>query len=30
VRFKRIFVGELWTERNEQWKIMRYQETPVR
>jgi hypothetical protein len=30
VRFKRIFVGELWTERNEQWKMMRYQETPVR
>jgi uncharacterized protein (TIGR02246 family) len=30
VRFKRVFVGELWTERNGQWKMMRYQETPVR
>jgi uncharacterized protein (TIGR02246 family) len=30
VRFKRIFVGELWTKRDSEWKMMRYQETPVR
>ena len=30
VRYKRVFVGELWTERNGRWKMMRYQETPVR
>jgi uncharacterized protein (TIGR02246 family) len=30
VRYKRVFAGELWTERNGQWKMMRYQETPVR
>lgn len=29
-RYKRIFVGELWTRRGTQWKMMRYQETPVR
>ena len=29
-RYRRIFVGELWTQRDGQWKIMRYQETPVR
>jgi ketosteroid isomerase-like protein len=29
-RFKRIFVGELWTNRDGDWKMMRYQETPVR
>lgn len=29
-RFRRIFVGELWTKRGTQWKMMRYQETPVR
>jgi hypothetical protein len=29
-RYKRVFVGELWTERAGQWKMMRYQETPVR
>lgn len=30
VRYKRVFVGELWTEQNGDWKMMRYQETPVR
>jgi uncharacterized protein (TIGR02246 family) len=30
VRFKRIFIGELWTKRDGEWKMMRYQETPVR
>jgi len=29
-RYKRIFVGELWTKQSGQWKMMRYQETPVR
>ena len=29
-RYKRIFVGELWTEENGNWKMKRYQETPVR
>jgi hypothetical protein len=25
-----VFVGELWTRQNGQWKMMRYQETLVR
>jgi uncharacterized protein (TIGR02246 family) len=29
-RYKRIFVGELWAEENGNWKMKRYQETPVR
>jgi uncharacterized protein (TIGR02246 family) len=29
-RYRRIFIGELWTKRDGQWKMMRYQETPVR
>jgi ketosteroid isomerase-like protein len=29
-RFKRIFIGELWTNRDGEWKMMRYQETLVR
>jgi uncharacterized protein (TIGR02246 family) len=29
-RYKRVFVGELWTEKNGNWKMKRYQETPVR
>jgi uncharacterized protein (TIGR02246 family) len=29
-RYKRVFIGELWTRRDGQWKMMRYQETPVR
>lgn len=29
-RYKRLFVSELWTEQNGSWKMMRYQETPVR
>jgi len=29
-RYKRIFIGELWTNRDGDWKMMRYQETPVR
>jgi uncharacterized protein (TIGR02246 family) len=30
VRYKRLFVGELWAEQGHQWKMKRYQETPVR
>jgi hypothetical protein len=30
LRFRRVFVGELWTQRNGQWKMLRYQETLVR
>jgi hypothetical protein len=30
LRFRRVFIGELWTRRNGQWKMMRYQETLVR
>jgi uncharacterized protein (TIGR02246 family) len=29
-RFRRIFIGELWTSRDGDWKMMRYQETVVR
>jgi len=29
-RYKRVFIGELWTKRDGEWKMMRYQETPVR
>jgi uncharacterized protein (TIGR02246 family) len=29
-RYRRVFIGELWTLRDGQWKMMRYQETPVR
>lgn len=28
--YKRVFIGELWTKRDGDWKMMRYQETPVR
>jgi uncharacterized protein (TIGR02246 family) len=28
--FRRIFIGELWTNRDGNWKMMRYQETVVR
>jgi uncharacterized protein (TIGR02246 family) len=28
--FRRVFIGELWTRRDGQWKMMRYQETLVR
>jgi uncharacterized protein (TIGR02246 family) len=30
LHFRRVFVSELWTQRNGQWKMMRYQETMVR
>jgi uncharacterized protein (TIGR02246 family) len=30
LHFRRVFVGELWTKRDGQWKMMRYQETMVR
>jgi ketosteroid isomerase-like protein len=30
IRFRRVFVGELWTRQNGQWRMMRYQETLVR
>jgi Domain of unknown function (DUF4440) len=29
-RYRRVFIGELWTNRDGEWKMMRYQETPVR
>jgi uncharacterized protein (TIGR02246 family) len=29
-RYRRVFVGELWAKRDGEWKMMRYQETPVR
>ena len=29
-RYRRVFIGELWTKRDAQWKMVRYQETPVR
>jgi uncharacterized protein (TIGR02246 family) len=29
-RFRRVFIGELWTKRDGEWKMMRYQETIVR
>jgi hypothetical protein len=30
LRFRRVFIGELWTNRDGTWKMMRYQETAVR
>jgi hypothetical protein len=30
LRFRRVFIGELWTHQSGQWKMMRYQETLVR
>jgi hypothetical protein len=30
LRFRRVFIGELWTNRDGTWKMMRYQETSVR
>jgi hypothetical protein len=30
LRLRRVFIGELWTRREGQWKMMRYQETLVR
>jgi ketosteroid isomerase-like protein len=30
LRFRRVFIGELWTQRSGQWQMMRYQETLVR
>jgi uncharacterized protein (TIGR02246 family) len=30
LRFRRVFIGELWTQRDGKWKMMRYQETQVR
>jgi hypothetical protein len=30
LRFRRVFIGELWTNRDGEWKMMRYQETLVR
>jgi uncharacterized protein (TIGR02246 family) len=30
LHFRRVFVGELWTQHDGQWKMMRYQETLVR
>jgi uncharacterized protein (TIGR02246 family) len=29
-RYRRVFIAEIWTRRDGQWKMMRYQETPVR
>jgi uncharacterized protein (TIGR02246 family) len=30
LRYRRVFIGELWTNRDGEWKMMRYQETVVR
>jgi len=30
LRFRRVFIGELWTKRSGQWQMLRYQETLVR
>ncbi len=30
VRYSRVYVGELWTKRDGQWKELHYQETRVR
>jgi hypothetical protein len=30
LRLRRVFIGELWTRRNGDWKMLRYQETLVR
>ena len=30
LHFRRVFVGELWTQHDGKWKMMRYQETLVR
>jgi ketosteroid isomerase-like protein len=30
LRFRRVFVSELWTRSHEQWRMLRYQETLVR
>ena len=30
LRFRRVFIGELWTKRSGDWKMLRYQETLVR
>jgi hypothetical protein len=30
LRLRRVFIGELWTKRSGDWKMMRYQETLVR
>ena len=30
LRFRRVFIGELWARHGGQWKMMRYQETLVR
>jgi hypothetical protein len=30
LRFRRVFIGELWTRQSGLWKMMRYQETLVR
>jgi hypothetical protein len=30
VRYSRVYVGELWVKRGEQWKMVHYQETHVK
>jgi hypothetical protein len=30
LRYRRVFIGELWARHSGQWKMMRYQETLVR
>jgi hypothetical protein len=30
LHLRRVFVGELWVKQNQDWKMMRYQETMVR
>lgn len=30
LRFKRLWIGEIWVKEGADWKLWRYQETPVR
>ncbi len=30
VRYKRMWIGEIWVKRETDWKLWRYQETPVK
>ena len=30
VRYKRLWIGEIWVKQGTDWKLWRYQETPVR
>ena len=30
IRFSRVYIGEVWVRRAGQWKVLHYQETPVK